>query len=188
MNSSMSRPALRSKTGSGSGLLAIGIPCPTYRLTRRRNIGFSPCLRQDFIRRLPDSFQAETSPFTSEASDVVGKRLQVLDELVPGNRTVAVLMNPDTPFSALALRELKAAAAVTAQPIQAVEARSADQVVTGVEAAAKAGAPGHGGNGVAGEYSSANRRSRHNDSAAIVYGSRAFPEAGGLISYGVDRR
>ncbi len=46
-------------------------------------------------------------------------------------------MNPDTPFSALALRELKAAAAVTAQPIQAVEARSADQVVTGVEAAAK---------------------------------------------------
>jgi putative ABC transport system substrate-binding protein len=51
-------------------------------------------------------------------------------------------MNPDTPFSALALRELKAAAAVTAQPIQAVEARSADQVLTGVEAAAKAGAPG----------------------------------------------
>src|SRR5205807_9437155 len=125
---------------------------------------------------------------TSEASDVVGKRLQVLDELVPGNRTVAVLMNPDTPFSALALRELKAAAAVTAQPIQAVEARSADQVVTGVEAAAKAGAPGHAGRCVAGEYSSANRRSRHNDSAAIVYGSRAFPEAGGLISYGVDRR
>ncbi|OLB74695.1 MAG: hypothetical protein AUI16_13940 [Alphaproteobacteria bacterium 13_2_20CM_2_64_7] len=97
-------------------------------------------------------------------------------------------MNPDTPFSALALRELKAAAAVTAQPIQAVEARSADQVVTGVEAAAKAGAPGHAGRCVAGEYSSANRRSRHNDSAAIVYGSRAFPEAGGLISYGVDRR
>jgi hypothetical protein len=35
-------------------------------------------------------------------------------------------MNPDTPFSALALRELKAAAAVTAQPIQVFEARSAD--------------------------------------------------------------
>jgi hypothetical protein len=31
---------------------------------------------------------------------------------------------------------------VTAQPIQVVEARSADQVLTGVEAAAKAGAPG----------------------------------------------
>jgi len=48
-------------------------------------------------------------------------------------------MNPDTPFSALALRELKAAAAVTAQPIQAVEARSADQVVTGVEVTTRSG-------------------------------------------------
>ena len=65
---------------------------------------------------------------TSEASDVVGKRLGVLDDLVPGKRTVAVLMNPDTPFSALALRELKAAAKETAQPIQVFEARSADQV------------------------------------------------------------
>ena len=65
---------------------------------------------------------------TSEASDVMGKRLQVLDELVPGKRTVAVLMNPDTPFSLLALRELKAAAKETAQPIQVFEARSADQV------------------------------------------------------------
>ena len=79
---------------------------------------------------------------TSEASDVVGKRLQVLDEIVPGKRTIAVLMNPDTPFSSLALRELKAAAAETAQPIQVFEARSADQVLAGVEAAAKTGARG----------------------------------------------
>jgi hypothetical protein len=71
----------------------------------------------------------------------MGRRLQVLDELVPGKRTVAVLMNPDTPFSALALRELKAAAAETAQPIQVFEARSADQVLAGVEAAAKLAQP-----------------------------------------------
>ena len=142
-----------------------------------------------------DSREAERRPLVSKreallapgsdqevASDVVGKRLQVLDELVPGKRTVAVLMNPDTPFSALALRELKAAAAVTAQPIQVFEARSADQVLTGGTRSP------HAGRCIAGEYSSANRRARHNDSAAIVYGSRAFPEAGGLISYGVDRR
>src|ERR1700757_4194300 len=111
MNSSMSRPALRSKTGSGSGLLAIGIPCPTYRLTRRRNIGFGLCLRQDFIRRFRTASRRKRHRCHIGVSDVVGKRLQVLDELVPGNRTVAVLMNPDTPFSALALRELKAVAA-----------------------------------------------------------------------------
>ena len=79
---------------------------------------------------------------TSEASGVMGKRLQVLDELVPGKRTVAVLMNPDTPFSSLALRELKAAATETAQPIQVFEARNAEQVVAGVDAAAKGGAAG----------------------------------------------
>ena len=79
---------------------------------------------------------------TLEASDVVGKRLGVLDELVPGKRTVAVLMNPDTPFSVLALRELKAAAVEAAQPLHVFEARSADQVLVGVDTAAKTGAAG----------------------------------------------
>jgi hypothetical protein len=77
-------------------------------------------------------------------------------------------MNPDTPFSALALRELKAAAAVTAQPIQVVEARSADQVLTGVEAAAKGWrtrSP-RAGRCIVGEYSSAKGASSYRFSAA----------------------
>jgi putative ABC transport system substrate-binding protein len=125
---------------------------------------------------------------TSEASDVMDKRLQVLDELVPGNRIV--LINPDTPFSSLALRELKAAAAETAQPIQVFEARNADQVLADVEAAAKAGAAGLL---TLEDALLASTRRQIAKSAIttrlpIVYGSRAFPEAGGLISYGVDRR
>ncbi len=47
---------------------------------------------------------------SSEASDVVGKRLQILQECIPGRLTVAVLVNPDTPFSALALQELRTVA------------------------------------------------------------------------------
>src|SRR5947209_14165991 len=92
-------------------------------------------------------------------------------------------------FSALALRELKAAAAVTAQPIQVFEARSADQVLAGVEAAAKAGAAGL----LTLEDALLVSTRRQIAEGAIttrlpiVYGSRAFPEAGGLISYGVDR-
>jgi putative ABC transport system substrate-binding protein len=127
---------------------------------------------------------------TSEASDVMGKRLGVLDELVPGKGTVAVLMNPDTPFSASALRELKAAAAQTGQLIQVFEARSVDQVLAGVEGATRAGASGFltledallesAGQQIA-ERAATTR-------LPIVYGSRAFPERGGLISYGVDRR
>jgi putative tryptophan/tyrosine transport system substrate-binding protein len=127
---------------------------------------------------------------TSEASDVVGKRLQLFDELLPGKRTVAVLMNPDTPFSALALRELKTAAVAAEQPIQVFEARSADQVLAGVEAAAKAGAAGlltlEDALLVSTRRQIAERAITSR--LPIVYGSRAFPEAGGLISYGVDRR
>jgi putative tryptophan/tyrosine transport system substrate-binding protein len=127
---------------------------------------------------------------TSEASDVMGKRLQVLDDLVPGKRPVAVLMNPDTPFSSLALRELKVAAAKTAQPIRVFEARTTDQVVAGVEAAAKSGAAGL--LTLEDALLASTRRQiaerARTTRLPIVYGSRAFPEAGGLISYGVDRR
>jgi ABC-type uncharacterized transport system substrate-binding protein len=127
---------------------------------------------------------------TSEASDIMGRRLQILDELVRGKRTVAVLMNPDTPFSALALRELKEAAAKATQPIQVFEARTAEQVVAGVEAAANAGASGlitledallTSTRAQIAERAVTNR-------LPVVYGSRNSPEAGGLISYGVDRQ
>ena len=127
---------------------------------------------------------------TSEASDVVGKRLQLFDDLLPGKRNVAVLMNPDTPFSALALRELKTAAVAAEQSIQVFEARSADQVLAGVEAAAKAGAAGLL---TLEDALLVSTRRQITERAIttrlpIVYGSREFAEAGGLISYGVDRR
>jgi putative ABC transport system substrate-binding protein len=127
---------------------------------------------------------------TSEASDVVGKRLQLFDDLLPGKRTVAVLMNPDTPFSSLALRELKTAAMAVEQPIQVYEARNVDQVLAGVEAAAKAGAAGlltlEDALLVSARRQIAERAI--STRLPIVYGSREFAEAGGLISYGVDRR
>jgi ABC-type uncharacterized transport system substrate-binding protein len=133
---------------------------------------------------------ANVTGVTSEASDIVGKRLQLFDDLLPGKRTVAVLMNPDTPFSALALRELKTAAVAVEQPIQVFEARSADQVLAGVEAAAKAGAAGlltlEDALLVSTRRQIAERAITTR--LPIVYGSREFAEAGGLISYGVDRR
>jgi putative ABC transport system substrate-binding protein len=132
---------------------------------------------------------ANVTGVTSEASDVVGKRLQVLGELLPGKRTVAVLMNPDTPFSELALRELKTAAVAAAQPIQVFEARNADQVLAGVEAAAKAGATGlltlEDALLVSTRRQIAERAIKIR--LPIMYGNREFAEAGGLISYGVDR-
>ena len=72
---------------------------------------------------------------TSQASDLVGRRLQILDDLIPGNQIIAVLMNPDTPFSKLALQELQAAANPERQRLAVFEARTADQVSSSVEAA-----------------------------------------------------
>ncbi len=42
---------------------------------------------------------------SGQAPDIVGKRLQILLELIPANRIVAVLLNPDTPASTLVLSE-----------------------------------------------------------------------------------
>ena len=65
-----------------------------------------------------------------------------MDDLIPGNQIIAVLMNPDTPFSKLALQELQAAANPERQRLAVFEARTADQVSSSVEAAIKASAGG----------------------------------------------
>jgi putative ABC transport system substrate-binding protein len=133
---------------------------------------------------------ANVTGLTPQSSDVVGKRLQILDELIPGKQTVAVLMNPDTPFTALALQELRPAAAAAAQPIEVFEARTAVQVVAGVEAAAKSGAAGLI---TLEDPLLLSVRRQIADLAVklrlpIVYGNRDFADAGGLMSYGVNRR
>jgi putative tryptophan/tyrosine transport system substrate-binding protein len=127
---------------------------------------------------------------TSQASDLVGKRLQIVHDLLPGKRTLGILLNPDTPFSTLALQELRTAATAMAQPIEVFEAKTAAQVLNQLEAAARSGVGGlltledplllSARRGMA-ERAIAPR-------LPVVYGNRDFAQAGGLISYGVDRR
>jgi putative tryptophan/tyrosine transport system substrate-binding protein len=127
---------------------------------------------------------------SSEASDVVGKRLQILQECIPGKLTVAVLVNPDTPFSALALQELRTAADAKGLRVEVFEARTADQVPVAIEAASQAGAAGLITLedplivGVRRQIAELVAKVR----LPAVYANRAFVEAGGLMSYGVDRR
>jgi putative tryptophan/tyrosine transport system substrate-binding protein len=79
---------------------------------------------------------------SDQGRDLSEKRLQLLHELTPGPQVIAVLMNPDTPFAAPALTEVKAAAQAEQTRLEVFEARTADQVSSQVEAAAKAGATG----------------------------------------------
>ena len=133
---------------------------------------------------------ANVTGVTSQASDVVGKRLQILEELIPGNPSIAVVLNPETPFSALALQELRAAADARRQRLEVFEVKTADQVSVAIEAAIKAGAAGLL---TLEDPLTLGLRRQIADLAAkarlpTIYGNKAFAEAGGLMSYGVDRR
>jgi putative tryptophan/tyrosine transport system substrate-binding protein len=127
---------------------------------------------------------------TSQARDIVGRRLQMLEELIPANQIVAVLMNPDTPFSMLALQELRATADPARQRLEVFEARNADEVRASVEAAIRVGAAGL----ITLDDPLMLSVSRQIAALAVraqlptIFGSRDFAEAGGLMSYGVDRR
>jgi putative ABC transport system substrate-binding protein len=133
---------------------------------------------------------ANITGVTAQSGEIVGKRLQVLRELIPGIQVVAVLMNPDTPFTALALRELRIAAAAGGQHLEVFETRTAGQLATNIEAAVRIRAAGLMTlddpllRGLRKQISHLVAKFR----LPTIYASKDFVEAGGLISYGVDRR
>ncbi len=123
-------------------------------------------------------------------TEISGKRLQVLGDLVPGIQVVAVLLNPDTPFSALALQVLRPGAEARGQRLELCEVQTADQLSTSMEAAARAGATGLI---VLEDPLLLSLRQQTVDLAAklrlfAAYGNREYVDAGGLLSYGTDRR
>jgi putative tryptophan/tyrosine transport system substrate-binding protein len=126
----------------------------------------------------------------SQSTDIATKRLQILEDFVPGKQLIAVLMNPDTPFTALALQEVKTAAAARHQPLALFEARTVGQVPAGIEAAIKTGAAALL---TLDDPLLLGAKQQIADLAAkarlpAIYGTRDFVDAGGLMSYGVDRR
>jgi len=127
---------------------------------------------------------------TDQARDVQGKRLQLLLEVVSRKNDIAVLLNPDTPFSRLGLEEVKTAADYGHISLQVLEARSADQITEKIADAAKAGAPGlliledpliYS---IRGQIAELAARSQ----LPTMWVYRDSVEAGGLMAYGPERR
>jgi putative ABC transport system substrate-binding protein len=122
------------------------------------------------------------------AAGLQGNRLQMLREIVPAASLFAALLNPGTPYAALAYKELDAAAHVAKVELRAFEVRSPEEIARQLEAGKAAGA---GGVVILEDPLTLSQRS---EIAAIVsrldlpaiYGYREFVEAGGLISYGTD--
>ena len=126
---------------------------------------------------------------TGQQTELAGKRLQLLRDLIPGSQLIAVLMNLATPFTMLALKETRAAAELLHVRLEILELKTGDQVAGRVEAAIKAGAAGMI---VFEDPLTYAIRQQISDLAAkfrlpTMYGDRDYAEAGGLISYGPDR-
>jgi putative tryptophan/tyrosine transport system substrate-binding protein len=122
------------------------------------------------------------------AAHLQGNRLQLLREIAPAASLVAVVLNPGTPYTALAYKELEAAANVAKVQLRAFEVRSPEEIAPQLEAAKAAGA---GGLVILEDPLTFSQRS---EIATIVsrlrlpavYGYREFAKAGGLMSYGTD--
>ena len=121
-------------------------------------------------------------------AEIVGKRMQLLKEVVPGLARVAVLANSVNPIHAIFWRETEPAARELGLELQPVEAR----VPEDFEAAFAAATRGKAGALIAlDDALTYNHRNRVVALAAAsrlpaLYGYREFPDEGGLMSYGAN--
>jgi putative ABC transport system substrate-binding protein len=132
---------------------------------------------------------ANVTGFSDLASEFATKRLQLLQNLIPGQKLIAVLGNPDTPFTALALKQVQTAAAANHQPLAVFEARTLDEVSASIEAAIKSGAAGLMTLDDPLLLSARQQIIKLLADARLpaIYGLRDFVEADGLMSYSMDR-
>ena len=122
------------------------------------------------------------------AAHLQGNRLQLLREIAPAASLFAVVLNPGTPYTALAYKELEAAADIAKVQIRAFEVRSPEETAPQLEASKAAGA---GGLVILEDPLTFSQRGEIATLASrlrlpAVYGYREFAEAGGLMSYGTD--
>jgi putative ABC transport system substrate-binding protein len=125
---------------------------------------------------------------SSIAPELVGKRLQLLKEAVPGISRVAVLWNPTIATAALELREAKVAAGSFKWQLQVLEARAPSELAGAFSAMTKGRA---GGVIIVNSSMFYAERTRIAELATrsrvpAIYGVKEFVEAGGLMTYGIN--
>jgi putative ABC transport system substrate-binding protein len=132
---------------------------------------------------------ANVTGFSDLASEFATKRLQLLQNVIPDQKLIAVLGNPDTPFTALALKQVQTAAAANHQPLAIFEARNPGEVSASIEAAIKSGAAGLMTLDDPLLLSAKQQIVKLLADARLpaVYGLKEYVEANGLMSYSMDR-
>jgi putative tryptophan/tyrosine transport system substrate-binding protein len=133
---------------------------------------------------------ANLTGFSGQATEFKGKQLQLLKEAVPGQSVVGVLCNPDTPYTPLALKELRAAAVAEGTRLELLEIRTPEELsLASMETLIAAGATSLF---VLDDPLIGNIRNRVVELATrlslpIMAGQRQYAPAGALLTYGTDR-
>ena len=128
--------------------------------------------------------------FISSEGEMVGKRLELLKEIAPGVRRVAVMFDPAVGrYTTLWLRVAEASAPSMGLDIVQFPIHNADQIETALNVWGREGATA--GLSVIPDLTTLNNRSLIADLAArhrlpSVWAYRFFALSGGLISYGPD--
>jgi len=141
---------------------------------------------------LTQSFARPTKNLTGLSnfgSEIAGKRLQVLQELVPGLSRVAFLINPELPATRMYVGVMTEAATQLGLELRTFEARSLDEIEPAFDAIAKAGmqavTPEQGGTAFQARHIipklALDRR------LPLCAYSRETFEDGALVSYGPDQ-
>jgi putative ABC transport system substrate-binding protein len=122
------------------------------------------------------------------SSELVGKRLQLFKETIPGISRVAVLSNPTIPSQALELKEAKVAAGLLKVQLQLLEARAPGDFAGAFSAMTKERADGVIIISSAMFYAERTRIAKLAAESRVpaIYGAKEFAEAGGLMTYGID--
>jgi putative tryptophan/tyrosine transport system substrate-binding protein len=123
------------------------------------------------------------------SSELSGKRLELLQEAVPGLRRVAVFWNAANPGMALQFREAQAAAQGLGLALHSLEVRSPDECDRAIAAALEAHAEGLvvlAGTPVRSHTQIVDFAAMHRLPA--IYAEPQFVKVGGLMSYGPNYR
>jgi putative ABC transport system substrate-binding protein len=116
------------------------------------------------------------------------KRLELLNQLIPGTTPIDVLVNPTNPAAEFQLRKLQEAAGVIKRQVDIVRASTAFDIETAFEMATQNRAAGLL---VVQDPFFNSRREQlvalaARDKQPVIYPLREFAEIGGLVSYGHD--
>ena len=129
-----------------------------------------------------------TTGFTTVASELEGKRLDLLSRIVPGAETIGVLVNPEVPNAVTQLINLQNAARTLGRQIRVLNAATEREIDAAFTTLAQERA---GALTVAASLYFFTRLNQIVTLAAhysipTIYQRREFAQAGGLVSYGTD--